>query len=186
MKRRIVPAVSVVLAAALIALLAYGLAAQGQSRSLDAAVQSGKRPPAPEVARALPVLDGVRAPSTSLEHWRGQVVVVNFWASWCDTCSAEAGFLRSAERLLTARREGTVLGITYKDITGKSIDWLKQHGLTFPNLRDADGSFAEGYGTAQLPETFVLDGRMRVVAISRGEITKQSWLTGAINAAAQS
>lgn len=186
MKRRIVPAIVVVVGAALIALLAYGLAAQGASRLLDAAVRAGKRPPAPELTRALPVLDGVSAPTASLEHWRGQVVVINFWASWCNSCGAEAGLLRSAERLLAARHEGSVLGITYKDITGKSIAWLKQYRLTFPNLRDVDGSFAEGYGTAQLPETFVLDRRLRVVAISRGEITSLSWLTGAIDAAAQS
>jgi hypothetical protein len=52
-------------------------------------------------------------------------------------------------------------------------------------VRDIDGSFAEGYGTAQLPETFVLDRHLRVVAISRGELTSESWLMHAMNAAAQ-
>ena len=186
MKRRIVPLVAIVVGAALVALLAYGLIAQGPSRSLDAAVRAGKRPPAPAVARALPVLDGARGPKASLERWRGQVLVINFWASWCDTCGAEAGILRSAQRLLTERREGTVLGITYKDVTGESVAWLKAHRLSFPNLRDVDGSFAEAYGTAQLPETFVLDRRLRVVGISRGELTSLRWLSGAINAAARS
>jgi cytochrome c biogenesis protein CcmG/thiol:disulfide interchange protein DsbE len=184
-KRRIVPLVSIALAAAVIAMLAWGLAAQGASRSLDAAVQRGQRPAAPEVSRALPVLNGVPAADAALSRWRGQVLVINFWASWCDTCAAEAPLLQAAQSYLVSRREGTVLGVTYKDISGSSLSWLAQHRLSFPNLRDIDGSFAEGYGTAQLPETFVLDRRLRVVAISRGELTSRMWLMRAIRAAAQ-
>jgi len=174
-----------ILAAALIGVLVYGLAKQGTSRALDAAVRAGQRPRAPEITRALPVLVGIDRRTAALERWRGQVVVINFWASWCPTCGAEAGLLERAERYLSARHEGTVLGVTYKDITSYSLSWLRQHGLTFPNVRDIDGSFAEGYGTAQLPETFVLDRRLRVVAISRGELTSESWLMHAMNAAAQ-
>jgi len=184
-RRRIVPALAVIVAAALVGLLAYGLAAQGTSRALDAAVQAGQRPAAPEVTRSLPVLDGVGSRSAALARWRGQVVVVNFWASWCNTCGAEAGLLERAQRMLITRHEGTVLGITYKDVSSDSLASVKQYGLTFPNLRDVDGAFAAGYGTAQLPETFVLDRQLHVVAISRGEITRQSWLNGAIDAAAR-
>ncbi|MGD0196775.1 MAG: TlpA disulfide reductase family protein [Solirubrobacteraceae bacterium] len=185
MKRRIVPVITIVVAGALIAVLAYGLSAQGASRALDSALAAGKRPAAPEVARKLPVLNRVDAASASLSHWRGQVVVINFWASWCNTCDAESGLLEHAQRLLVAEHEGTIIGITYKDISSDSLASVKQYGFTFPNLRDVDGSFAEGYGTAQLPETFVLDRQLHVVAISRGEITTLSWLMNAIHAAAQ-
>jgi cytochrome c biogenesis protein CcmG/thiol:disulfide interchange protein DsbE len=184
-KRRLGPIVTVLVGAALVATLVYGLTKQGTSRRLDAAIEAGHQPSAPNAAKALPVLDGVDGRSAALTHWRGGVVVVNFWASWCSTCNAEAGLLERAQRRLAARHEGTVVGITYKDITGNSLGAIKRFGFTFPNLRDIDGSYAESYGTAQLPETFVLNRQLRVVAISRGEITKLSWLTAAIQQAAR-
>ena len=185
MKRRLGPIVSVIVGAALVALLVYGVTKQGTSRRLDAAIEAGHQPPAPNAAKSLPVLDGVPGRSAALTHWRGAVVVVNFWASWCSTCNAEAGLLERAQHLLADRHEGTIVGITYKDLTSESLGAIKHFGFTFPNLRDVNGSYAEGYGTAQLPETFVLNRQLRVVAISRGEITKLSWLTSAIQQAAE-
>ena len=185
MKRRLGPIVSVIVGAALVALLVYGVTKQGTSRRLDAAIEAGHQPPAPNAAKSLPVLDGVPGRSAALTHWRGAVVVVNFWASWCSTCNAEAGLLERAQHLLADRHEGTIVGITYKDLTSESLEAIKHFGFTFPNLRDVNGSYAEGYGTAQLPETFVLNRQLRVVAISRGEITKLSWLTSAIQQAAE-
>jgi cytochrome c biogenesis protein CcmG/thiol:disulfide interchange protein DsbE len=184
-KRRLGPIVSVIVGAALVALLVYGVTKQGTSRRLDAAIEAGHQPPAPNAAKSLPVLDGVPGRSAALTHWRGAVVVVNFWASWCSTCNAEAGLLERAQHLLADRHEGTIVGITYKDLTSESLEAIKHFGFTFPNLRDVNGSYAEGYGTAQLPETFVLNRQLRVVAISRGEITKLSWLTSAIQQAAE-
>jgi hypothetical protein len=85
--------------------------------------------------------------------------------------------------MLVAAHAGTVVGITYKDITSNATAKIKEFGLSYPNLRDIDGSYAAGYGTAQLPETFVLNGKLHVVAISRGQITSSSWLTRAIERA---
>ena len=69
-----------------------------------------------------------------------------------------------------------MLGIDYKDISSQALRYAPAHRLTFPNLRDLDGSFAGAYGTVALPETFVLDRRLRVVAIARGELTSEAWL----------
>jgi thiol-disulfide isomerase/thioredoxin len=110
-------------------------------------------------------------------------VVVNFWASWCNTCDAEAPLLERSQRMLVAHHAGTVVGITYKDISSNALSKIKASGLSYPNLRDVDGSYASGYGTAQLPETFVLNGQLHVVAISRGEITSVRWLMRAIGRA---
>ncbi len=166
-------------AAAVIALLVFGLGTQGASRSLDNAVDRGQRPAAPD--RTLPILGAAGA--RSLASYRGRVVVVNFWASWCDPCAAEAPLLEQTQRQLAASGAGTVLGVAYKDLTPDSLSFVRTQKLTYPSLRDSAGRLASAYGTDALPETFVLDRKSRVVAISRGQITKPAFLARAITEA---
>jgi len=154
--------------AALIGLLAYGLSTRAVSRSLDTRVHEGRRPLAPEASRQLPVLGG--SGMSSLAARRGKVVLLNFWASWCQPCEAEAPLLEKAQPALE-RDDATVLGVTYRDVTPNSEEFVRRYHLTYPNLRDSDnGEFAAAYGTDQLPESFLLDRWGHIVAISRGEI----------------
>jgi cytochrome c biogenesis protein CcmG/thiol:disulfide interchange protein DsbE len=184
-KRALGPAVTALVAAAVVGLLIYGLTRQGTSRALDQALAAGRLPAAPNASRELPVLNGVDAEQVALARWRGSVLVVNFWASWCPPCTAEAPLLEHAQRLLASRHEGTLVGITYKDTTTASLAAVKTLGLTYPNLRDIDGSYAEAYGTDQIPETFVLNRQLHVVWISRGEVTSAPALAAAIAKAAR-
>jgi cytochrome c biogenesis protein CcmG, thiol:disulfide interchange protein DsbE len=182
-RRKLLPAISAVTAAAVVGLLVFGLTQQGASRALDQALAAGRHPAAPNAAQLLPALDRVGRSDASLASWRGKVVIVNFWASWCSTCIAEAPLIEQAQRSLAAGKAGTVVGIDFKDLSSGARQYIAQHALSYPNLRDIDGSFASAYGTAALPETFVLDRRLRVVAIARGEIAKESWLRYAISLA---
>jgi cytochrome c biogenesis protein CcmG/thiol:disulfide interchange protein DsbE len=173
-KRLIVPILASIFGAALLGLLAYGVTHQAASRSLDEDLAHGHPPQAPEATRSLPVLtggsDGPRT-GRSLAAYRGEVVILNIWASWCAPCQAEAPELEQAQRELQ-RHDGTVLGVTFKDITSDSLAFVRQYHLTYPNLRDVTGSFAQAYGTDQIPESFVVDRSGRIVAISRGEVEK--------------
>ena len=178
-KRSAVPIAVAVLAAALVGLLVYGVVSRKDDTSLDSAVKSGERPQAPGSAVRLPTLDG--STQRSLSQLRGRVVVLNFWASWCGPCEAEAPVLERAQQQL-ARDGGTVLGVTYKDDADASRDFIRRYKITYPSLRDDKLALAPKFGTTKLPETFVLDKDGRVVALSRGEVS-QDFLTHAIDQA---
>lgn len=176
MKRRALPIFVSLLGACLIGLLIYGISHQASSRTLDELVARGQWPVAPDATSALPVLGA--GGTSSLASLRGKVVVLNFWASWCEPCQVEAPLLERAQSTLESH-DATVLGVTYDDVSPDSDSFVRRYHLTYPNLRDPVGSFVHSYGTDQLPESFIISRQGRIMAISRGEI-EQGFLNHAI------
>ena len=160
----------IVVAAALVGLMTYGVAQQQPDTSIDEAISNGERVEAPE--RALAKLEG--GGQGSLQDYRGKVVVMNFWASWCKPCVEELPLLEKTHRRIAAK-DGLVLGINYKDLSKKALGFKEQFDLTFPVLRDPDGRYAEDYSSRAFPETFVIDRKGRVAAKRRGPVD-QAWL----------
>ena len=152
---------------ALVALLIYGVIGAGDSTTLDDAVKRGERPAAPE--RSLPLLAGGDG---SIADWRGKPMIVNFWASWCDPCKAEAPLLEGAHARLKAKG-GTVLGVTVSDAADASQRFMREHGISFPSLRDVDGDLAEDFQTTGVPESFVVDREGRVVSVRCGQVSRE-------------
>ena len=169
MRRFAVPGVITAVVVALLLVLALGVAGQGSNNSIDAQVDSGHYPLAPSAAMALPVL-GRSNSSESLSDFRGRVVLVNMFASWCTPCQAEAPVLRHAERLLSARG-GTVLGVTYQDDPSNDITYMRRYHLSFPVIRDVNGNFAHSFGVSGVPESFVINRAGKVQALRRFQLT---------------
>ena len=162
---------AVILAAALlVGLLAYGVASKRADHSIDAAIAKGDRIDAP--VRRLPVL-GANGES-SLADYKGKVVVLNFWASWCGPCTDELPLLEKTQRSL-AGKNATVLGANYKDISDSALKFVRRYKLTYPSLRDREGQFADRYSSRAFPETFVIDRRGQIAALRRGPVD-QAWL----------
>jgi cytochrome c biogenesis protein CcmG/thiol:disulfide interchange protein DsbE len=155
----------------LVGLLAYGLTTTGSDTTLDSAMAAGERV-APPATRELPVLGGDG--TGSLADYEGKVVLVNVWASWCEPCRDELPLIQKAHEMLSARG-GTVLGIDVKENSGAALKAVDEFGLTFPNLRDRDGSYVREWGQTGYPENYVIDRQGRVAAVRRFPVT-QKWL----------
>jgi cytochrome c biogenesis protein CcmG/thiol:disulfide interchange protein DsbE len=162
--------VVVAMAAALVGLLAYGLASQGTDTSIDQAISEGKRIEAPNADLARLGTSG----SASLTDYRGKVVVLNFWASWCKPCRDELPLLERTHKSI-AGKNAVVLGVNYKDISSDALGYVRKYGLTFESLRDPDGRFAERYGSRAFPETFIIDRTGKVADRRRGPVDR-TWL----------
>jgi cytochrome c biogenesis protein CcmG, thiol:disulfide interchange protein DsbE len=175
-RRRLLPILASVAGVCLIALLLYGVSAQSSNRTLDELLARGEHPLAPDATRTLPVL-GASGRST-VASLKGKVVVLNFWASWCEPCQIEAPMLEHAQARLE-RHGATVLGVTYQDASPDSESFVRRYHLTYPNVRDSTGEFARSYGTRQVPESFIINRQGRIVAIARGQI-EQAFVNRAI------
>ena len=158
-------------AALLVGLLAYGLTTTGADTTLDAAMARGERVD-PPTRDTLPVLGGDG--DGSLADYAGKVVLVNVWASWCAPCRDELPLIQKAHKMMSARG-GTVLGIDVKENSGAALEAVEEFGLTFPNLRDRDGSYVREWGQTGYPENFVIDREGRIAAVRRLPIT-QEWV----------
>ena len=101
-------------------------------------------------------------------------MVLNFWASWCEPCRDELPLLERTHKRL-AREGATVLGIDVKENSGAALEAVREFGLTYPNLRDPDGTFVREFGQTGYPETYVLDRQGKVAAVRRFPVTRE-WL----------
>ena len=152
----------------LVALLAYGLASNEPDRGVEEALSRGETEAAPDLE--LPKLDG--GGNGSLADYRGKVVVLNFWASWCEPCKAESPLLERWHQRMAAKG-GTVLGVDMLDITEDAQDFIDEYDLSYPMLKDKDGHGIETFGVVQYPETFVIDRAGRITAVRRGPVDEE-------------
>jgi len=116
---------------------------------------SGTRPPrigsnAPDFT----VQDGQN--KITLSAYRGQVVVLNFWATWCPPCVEEMPSLVEMQRRMKAKGV-TVLAVSMDVDEGAYKQFVKDHNVNLLTVRDPDQKSNSLYGTFKFPETYIID-----------------------------
>lgn len=92
----------------------------------------------------------------SLSQFRGQIVVLNFWASWCAPCIAETPSLVSMQRQLQTRGV-VIVAISADKDEAAYRRFVKDYAINFVTVRDPSERIQHLYGTIQLPETYIID-----------------------------
>ncbi|HYH27933.1 MAG TPA: TlpA disulfide reductase family protein [Actinomycetota bacterium] len=147
MRRFLIPTMVLVAGGGLVAVLS---AARSSAPSDELAVEvSG---PMPAVDRRALVEGRVR-PS----DYRGKVVVVNFWASWCAPCREEQPGLQRLHEELGDRV--SFVGVNFQDDRAAALAYLEEFGVTYPSVADPDGQLAYRFGVPFLPATIIADAR---------------------------
>jgi peroxiredoxin len=106
-------------------------------------------------------------PSVSLAQYRGQVVMLNFWASWCGPCRQEMPLLESIYKKYN-RLGFTLIGVNVEPDSNAANDWLKQTPVSFPILYDKDSKVSKMYDVAGMPSTVIIDRTGKVRVLHRG------------------
>jgi peroxiredoxin len=122
---------------------------------------------APATAAPDFTLRTLTGPNLRLSEQRGQVVLVNFWATWCGPCRKEMPQLNKLyEKYHAAGFQ--LLGVNVDDDTRKAAEIAAKLGLAFPVLLDADKSASKAYDLSAMPSTVLIDRDGRVRYVHRG------------------
>ena len=157
-RRQLVQPSIFLLVLAVLALLAYGVIAT------DRGPLSGG--PAPNFT--LTLFDGGQL---SLSELRGQVVVINFWASWCPPCRDEAPVLERAWRSYHDRGV-TFVGVDYMDTEPAARAYIEEFGITYPNGPDLGSRIARDYRIKGVPETFFITPQGEIAEVFIGPLSE--------------
>lgn len=144
---------SLILAALLLAgvsLIAYFIS-QRDTQEKQPIVAVGLHVPNLEVA------DAATSRKLSLADFRGKVLFINFWATWCQPCREEMPSIEGLFKRFTDNKDFVMLTILFRDDPQTAIYYLKQNGFDFPVTLDKEGQTARAYGLTGVPETYIVD-----------------------------
>lgn len=120
---------------------------------------------------SLTLFDQFDEDAIRLNDLQGQVVVINFWASWCVQCYEEAELLEQAWRDYQAK--GVVfIGVDYLDTDKPALKYMEKYGITYPSGPDIGDKISRDYAITGVPETFFIDKDGKIAHVKIGPIER--------------
>lgn len=147
-------------------------------RLIGASQAVASAPPYPLAGHAAPgftiaLWNGAPGQTLRLSDLKGKVVVLNFWASWCDNCTQELPALQGAYEQYRAR--GVVfVGVAFADTLEHGKPFLQRYAVTYPAGPDADGSVSIAYGVTGVPETIFIGRDGKIASKAPGGVDRAS------------
>ncbi len=117
----------------------------------------------------LPLFAQFKQDNIVLKNLQGQVVVVNFWASWCVECYKEAELLEKAWQNYGGQNV-VFIGVDHLDTEKEALAYMQQYGVTYPSGPDIGDKISRAYGITGVPETFFIDKNGVIAHVQIGPI----------------
>jgi len=135
-------------------------------------VSDATNAPSPLLGKIAPTASGTTLDGAhlSLASDLGSVVVLTFWASWCEPCQQEAPDL-STFAFQQQHGGAKVLGVVFNDPVSSAKNFQRYYGSLYPSIIDPNGTIANEYGVTAPPTTFIINRHGRVVAELLGATT---------------
>ncbi len=161
----------------LLAIVLLGLlAAPGCSQSVaDRSNPQSGLPPAPEPGRLAPdfTLTDLEGNAVTLSDFRGKVVFINFWATWCPPCRAEMPEIEAIYQEYKSK-DVVVIGVDLLEAENEVRQFVQKGGYSWTFVIDTTGVVANKYSITAIPTSFFLDKEGIIRAVSTGAMTKRT------------
>lgn len=167
--RRILVITVVTIVVGFLTLLAIGLTRQAPKTGESGVYRVNK----PAIDFTLPLFTGGEI---TLSKLKGQPVIINFWASWCIPCRAEAKLLEDTWR--SYKDKGVVfIGVDIQDKEAEAKAFIKEFNITYPNGPDNGGKITIDYGVSGIPVTFFVNRDGMIIDRFVGAISERYLIT---------
>ena len=141
--------------------------------------------------QAGPIAIGQKVPPFSLTTFDGQVLkttdyagkvlVINFWASWCQPCEQEANSMEQAWQVYKPGGQVVFLGVDYVDTAPQALAFMKKFEVSYPNGPDLRTIISQMFHTTGVPETYILDQQGKLAYVKKGPFMSIAEITSVVD-----